>query len=157
MQTLTEIKSLLESHGLRPRHALGQNFLCDHNLIRKLVDASGVKSGDRVLEVGPGTGTLTEELLARGCRVIACELDSMLASLLRVRLADHLKTGAFTLIEGDCLAGKHALSPEVANALGAGPAAEKSEKSIEVAGPTSMARESRFGWSPTCPTERPAR
>lgn len=88
MQTLSEIRQLLESRGLAPRKSLGQNFLIDHNLIRKLVDASGVRTGDLVLEVGPGTGALTEELLERGCEVVACELDRGLAQLLRERFGD---------------------------------------------------------------------
>src|ERR1051326_4201944 len=60
VQTLSEIKAMLEERGLRPKRSLGQNFLIDHNLIRKLVDASGVGPGSLVLEVGPGTGTMTE-------------------------------------------------------------------------------------------------
>lgn len=118
VQTLTEIKSLLESRALRPRHALGQNFLADHNLIRKLVDESGVAADDLVLEIGPGTGTLTEELLERGCRVVACELDPQLAQLNRDRLGGNPN---FSLIEGDCLDGKHALNPEIVRAVSAGP------------------------------------
>ncbi|MBN8645399.1 MAG: ribosomal RNA small subunit methyltransferase A [Planctomycetes bacterium] len=118
MQTLSEIKSLLEAHGLRPRHALGQNFLADHNLIRILVDESGARAADNVLEIGPGTGTLTEELLARGCRVTACELDPQLAALNRERLGH---SPAFSLIEGDCLDGKHALNPDITGALGDAP------------------------------------
>ncbi len=100
MQTLAEIKSLLEARGLRPKRSLGQNFLVDHNLIKKLVDASGVGAGDLVLEIGPGTGTMTEELLARGCEVIACELDDQLADLLRERFEDELR---FALVHNDCL------------------------------------------------------
>lgn len=119
MQTLSDIRVLLESRGLAPKKSLGQNFLIDHNLIRKLVDASGVGAGDLVLEVGPGTGTLTEELLARGCEVVACELDVGLASMNRERLGGHAEYGArFTLIEGDCLDGKRALNAEAARALG---------------------------------------
>ncbi|MFM9958547.1 MAG: 16S rRNA (adenine(1518)-N(6)/adenine(1519)-N(6))-dimethyltransferase RsmA [Phycisphaerales bacterium] len=114
MQTLTEIKALLDSRALRPRHALGQNFLCDHNLIRKLVDESGVVAHDLVLEIGPGTGTLTDELLARGCRVIACELDRDLAELNRERLGANPR---FKLIEGDCLDGKQALNADIVSAL----------------------------------------
>ncbi len=106
---------MLESRGLRPRHALGQNFLADHNLIRKLVDESGVRGGDLVLEIGPGTGTLTDELLGRGCRVVACELDPDLAQLNRERLGAN---PSFTLVEGDCLDGKQALNPAVVAALG---------------------------------------
>ncbi len=114
MQTLTQIRAMLEAHGLSPRHAFGQNFLLDHNLIRALVDASGVGAGDLVLEVGPGTGTLTEELLARGARVVACEIDRGLAALLRERLGANPD---FALVEGDCLDGKHALNPALLAAL----------------------------------------
>jgi 16S rRNA (adenine1518-N6/adenine1519-N6)-dimethyltransferase len=120
MQTLSEIKALLESRGLAPRKSLGQNFLIDHNLIRKLVDASGVGPGDPVLEIGPGTGTLTEELLARGCEVIAVELDRGLAELLRERLATAF-TSTFTLIEGDALDGKRAVNQQAIRALAGRP------------------------------------
>jgi len=115
VQTLTEIKALLAERGIHPKKALGQNFLIDHNLITRLVDTSGAAAGDLVLEIGPGTGTLTEELLARGCRVLACELDAVLCELLRSRLGDDPN---FTLIEGDCLASKRSLAPPVVEALG---------------------------------------
>ena len=127
MQTLAQIREMLEGHGLAPRKSLGQNFLIDHNLIRKLVDASGVGPGDVVLEVGPGTGALTEMLLARGCAVVACELDRGLAALLRERLSNpQVSIGApvgasFTLVEGDCLASKRKMSVEVEAALGGRP------------------------------------
>lgn len=120
MQTLAEIKELLESRGLRPKRSLGQNFLVDHNMIRKLVDASGVGKGSLVLEIGPGTGTMTEELLARGCEVIACELDDALAALNRERLPTLLPTGEshrFTLVHGDCLADRRTLNAEVVRLL----------------------------------------
>lgn len=118
-QSLSQIRELLEQRGLAPRKRLGQNFLIDQNLVRRLVAESGAAPGDLVLEVGPGTGTLTEELLARGCSVVACELDPGLAALLRERsaaLADRL-----ALVEGDCLEGKHALSPALLNVLGGKP------------------------------------
>ncbi|MEN0019480.1 MAG: 16S rRNA (adenine(1518)-N(6)/adenine(1519)-N(6))-dimethyltransferase RsmA [Planctomycetota bacterium] len=117
MQTLTEIRELLAERGLQPKKALGQNFLTDHNLITKLVDASDVGAGDVVLEVGPGTGTLTEALLERGCRVVACELDRELADLLRDRLGSNDR---FTLIEGDCLEDKRHVSARALEALGDG-------------------------------------
>lgn len=116
MQTLAQIREMLSARGLAPRHSLGQNFLIDHNLIRKLVDASGVRAGDVALEIGPGTGTMTEEMLERGVEVVACELDRGLAALLRERLVPvHPK---LTLIEGDCLASKRELNAEAARALG---------------------------------------
>jgi 16S rRNA (adenine1518-N6/adenine1519-N6)-dimethyltransferase len=114
MQTLAQIKSILESCGLRPQKFLGQNFLIDHNLIRKLVDAAGLEPGGVVLEIGPGTGTMTEELLERGSRVIACELDRGLASMLRDRFKGH---ELFILVEGDCLESKRALNPAVMEAI----------------------------------------
>lgn len=124
MQTLTEIKHLLGSRGLRPRKSLGQNFLVDQNLIRKLVDCSAVGPGSLVLEVGPGTGTLTEELLARGCEVVACELDDELADLVADRIPARIAPGEptrFTLVRGDCLEGKRSLSPPVTRALAGRP------------------------------------
>lgn len=116
MQTLGQIRAMLDQRGLSPKKSLGQNFLIDHNLIRRLVDASGVRAGDLVLEVGPGTGTLTDELLDRGCRVVACELDDGLCDLLSDRFAAR---DAFTLIRGDCLASKRSLSPTLVEALDA--------------------------------------
>ena len=115
MQTLAEIKLLLDEAGLAPRHALGQNFLIDKNLLARLAGAAGVAAGDLVLEVGPGTGTLTETLLEQGARVVACELDRGLADLLRARLKD--RSPQFTLIEGDCLGKHRTLNAEVAETL----------------------------------------
>jgi 16S rRNA (adenine1518-N6/adenine1519-N6)-dimethyltransferase len=83
------------------------------------VDASGVGAADLVLEVGPGTGTLTEELLDRTHTVVACEIDHGLASLLRERLGHY--GDRFRLIEGDCLASKHEISPDILDALGGRP------------------------------------
>lgn len=117
MQSLSQIRSLLTERNLTPRKSLGQNFLIDHNLIRKLADAADLANSDLVLEVGPGTGALTEELLARGCHVIACELDPDLADLLRERIT----STRFTLIEGDCLASKHRLSHALTRALAGRP------------------------------------
>jgi 16S rRNA (adenine1518-N6/adenine1519-N6)-dimethyltransferase len=115
VQTLAEIKELLESRGLRPKRSLGQNFLTDHNLILKLVRACEVDAQSRVLEVGPGTGTLTEALLDTGASILSCELDDALATLLRERLGERKN---FTLLHGDCLDGKRALHPEIVEWIG---------------------------------------
>ncbi|MBS0189995.1 MAG: 16S rRNA (adenine(1518)-N(6)/adenine(1519)-N(6))-dimethyltransferase RsmA [Phycisphaerales bacterium] len=116
-QSLTSIKELLTARGLAPKKSLGQNFLVDHNLIRKLVDAAGPREGDLVLEIGPGTGVLTDELLGRGVRVIACELDDGLFALLQERLGPFLQSGQLTLVRGDCLDGKRALHPQLREML----------------------------------------
>ena len=109
-QTVTEIRELLSAAGLSPLHRFGQNFLIDLNLMRKLVDAAAVGPSDVVLEVGPGTGSLTEIMLERGARVIAVEIDHGLQRILHSRLDAQPR---FTLIEGDALAGKHALEPRI--------------------------------------------
>jgi len=115
MQTRTEIREILAGAGLSPNKRLGQCFMIDKNLLGKVL-ALAEPGGDRtVLEVGPGTGTLTEELLERGGRVVAVELDHGLARVVRQRFA---RCDNFVLIEGDVLAGKHALSPEVKSELG---------------------------------------
>jgi 16S rRNA (adenine1518-N6/adenine1519-N6)-dimethyltransferase len=106
-QTKHEIQALLEQAGGRPRQRFGQNFMIDQNLVRLVADAARVAVDDLAIEVGPGTGTLTEELLARAGRVVAVEIDRDLAAMLRGRLGADDK---FTLIEGDALAGKHGLN-----------------------------------------------
>src|SRR2546423_2950100 len=110
-QTKHQIQELLTAAGTEPRHRFGQNFMIDQNLVRIVADAGEIGPQDTVIEVGPGTGTLTEELLARAGRVIAVEIDRDLARMLRERFADNEK---FILIEGDALAGKHELNPELA-------------------------------------------
>lgn len=112
MQTLSEIRALLDSRGLRPKHRLGQNFLHDKNQLTRLVDAANLTPGEVVLEVGPGTGTLTEALVDRGAEVIACELDPDMAAIVRERLGDRI-----TLLENDCLEGGRHLHPAVLDAL----------------------------------------
>lgn len=115
-QTLSEIRSLLAGAGLAPRQRYGQNFLIDLNLMRKLVTAAAVQSDDLILEVGPGTGSLTEVLLKRGARVVAVEIDRGLQALLRDRLGKHPR---FTLVQADVLAGKHEINPLVLKILNA--------------------------------------
>lgn len=121
MHTLTELRAMLDERGLRPKKSLGQNFLIDKNLAARLLDASGVGADSLVLEIGPGAGALTEDLLARGCEVVAAELDNALAELLAERFTGPAREGRFTLVRGDCLASKRALSPAVETALAGRP------------------------------------
>lgn len=109
-QSKSEIQSLLSAAGTEPRHRFGQNFMIDQNLVRLIADAGEISPDDLIIEVGPGTGTLTDELLALGARVVAVEIDRDLAKLLRERLASQER---FELIEGDALDGKHAINPDL--------------------------------------------
>jgi len=113
-QTKHEIQALLAEAGSEPRHRFGQNFMIDGNLVRLVADSGMLGPGDLAIEVGPGTGTLTDELLARAGSVIAVEIDRDLAAMLRQRFAPKSN---FRLIEGDALAGKHALNPELLAAI----------------------------------------
>ncbi len=95
----SELLALLERLEIHPSRRLGQNFLIDPNMLDSLVRSAGVTEGDRVLEIGPGTGTLTERMLAAGARVQAIELDHRLAGYLRDERFKDDK--AFLLLEAD--------------------------------------------------------
>jgi len=82
-----EIKELLARHDVHPRRSLGQNFLCDPNLVGRIVRTAGIGPGDQVVEVGAGTGTLTRALAATGATVIAYEVDERLQPVLAEVLA----------------------------------------------------------------------
>ncbi len=76
--TRRSINELLERHDLAPSRALGQNFLADPAMIDKIVRLAGVEPGDRVVEIGPGLGSLTLGLMATGADVLAVEIDRYL-------------------------------------------------------------------------------
>lgn len=86
-QGRSEIRDLLDRHGHRPNRALGQHFLADPNIVDRIVRTARVGPGDRVVEVGAGTGTLTRALADTGARVVAYEVDSHLGPLLAGVLA----------------------------------------------------------------------
>ena len=98
-RTRRGVKALLDRHGLKPRTSWGQHFLVDPNVIDRVVRTAAVKSGDRVLEVGPGTGTLTRALSAVGAEVVAIEIDQRLEPL----LADELSGTTAQVIYADAL------------------------------------------------------
>lgn len=77
-----ELKALLERHGFRFSKALGQNFLIEPSVPRRIAEASGADENTLALEVGPGVGCLTSELARRAKKVVAIELDSALRGVL---------------------------------------------------------------------------
>ena len=82
---------------------LGQHFLADRHLLDRLVDALGARPDDVVIEIGAGTGTLTEALLARGLRVVAIEKDRELARECGMRNAECGMAQRCLVVEGDAL------------------------------------------------------
>lgn len=83
---LSDMRALLAEHDLQLTKSLGQHFLHDANQLRRIVALAELAPGDRVLEIGPGLGPLTEVLLAAGARVVAIERDERLLAILRERL-----------------------------------------------------------------------
>lgn len=77
-----DIRAIAEGRGIRPAKQRGQNFVVDANTVRRIVRLADVGADDRVLEVGPGLGSLTLGLLATGAEVIAVEIDPVLADAL---------------------------------------------------------------------------
>ena len=86
--------------GIRPNKGLGQHFLFERGLVERMVRMAGVTEHDTVLEIGPGLGILTSELLRKAKRVVAVELDRGLAAHLRQAFAD---VPGFDLVHGNGL------------------------------------------------------
>lgn len=103
MLTRSRIEQLLDSGGLEPRRSLGQNFVADPSVIDSIVERSGVRAGDRVLEVGPGLGSLTVALASAGAEVLALEKDRSLAGVLAAVLRDEGLEDRVEIVLGDAL------------------------------------------------------
>lgn len=91
MLTRTGLLELMARHGLEPHRTLGQNFLVDPNTIRKIVRTAAVEPGDRVIEIGPGLGSLTLGLIEAGAEVTAVEIDERLIEPLRESISDRAR------------------------------------------------------------------
>ena len=92
------------------KKSLGQHFLHSPSALKKIIDAATIKTGELVLEIGPGTGILTTELLKTGAHVIAIEKDDRAISLLQEKFKKECVrddkdglSGKLTLIHGDIL------------------------------------------------------
>jgi len=77
-----KIRDVLREQDFHFKKRWGQNFIFDLNLLRRIVDQAGIGAGDRVVEIGPGAGTLTRELLEKGAQVLAIEIDPALLPVL---------------------------------------------------------------------------
>ena len=94
------IKSLLRKYDFRPTKGLGQSFLIDKGVLKKIVSAADLKNTDTVLEIGPGIGTLTQELAKTVKRVITVEKDYKMVEVLKETLKDFKN---IETIQGDIL------------------------------------------------------
>ena len=97
---LTRTKKLLAEYDLHAKKGLGQNFLIEGGVLKKIAAAAELTPTDTVIEVGPGLGVLTETLLEQAGKVIAIELDNHLADILKTRFAGVAK---ITVINDDVL------------------------------------------------------
>jgi 16S rRNA (adenine1518-N6/adenine1519-N6)-dimethyltransferase len=95
-------RSRLQEWQLKPRKALGQNFLADPGMAEKIVERLGLEGGEAVLEIGPGLGALTLPLARRLQRLVAVELDRQLAPRLQALLAERGLTQV-QILQGDIL------------------------------------------------------
>ena len=109
-----EIRGLAAELDVRPTKKLGQNFVHDPNTVRRIVELAHLGPDDVVLEVGPGLGSLTLGLLATGARVVAVEIDPVLAERLPKTVAERGPEAAerLTVIEADALRVTNAELPE---------------------------------------------
>jgi 16S rRNA (adenine1518-N6/adenine1519-N6)-dimethyltransferase len=108
--TKTGVRALLSAHGFHPTRIRGQHFLVDRNLIDAIVRDADVGPEDCVLEIGTGTGILTDALAARAGFVVTCDLDARLQGICK-GLRDWPETVVFLL--ADILEGKSRLNPAV--------------------------------------------
>ena len=90
---LEDTQFIMKKYKIRANKSLGQNFLINQNVVDKIVESSNISKEDLVIEIGPGLGTLTKELLERAGKVISIELDKKMIKILldRFSLCDNLE------------------------------------------------------------------
>jgi 16S rRNA (adenine1518-N6/adenine1519-N6)-dimethyltransferase len=97
-RSATNWQRILRKHNIRPSKSMGQNFLVEPAVVRSIGEVAEIKEKDLVIEIGPGMGILTRELLSRGATVVGVELDRDLARFLKNDLSD---VRTFSLVEQD--------------------------------------------------------
>ena len=97
---LEETRFLMKKYHIKANKSLGQNFLISNEVVEKIVDCSNISKDDLVIEIGPGLGTLTKELLEKAGKVVAIELDKKMLSILKDRFSLYHN---FSLIDKDVL------------------------------------------------------
>ena len=107
----TETSKLLEKIGHRPKKKLGQNFLTDGNIVHKSIAMADLPKGIPVVEIGPGLGTLTKQLLKDKHTVFAIEIDENLFENLHQSLNSFINKKQFILTKGDAVKKPLALLP----------------------------------------------
>lgn len=100
---LSEMRQLLDQRSIQLTKSLGQNFLHDGNQLRRISESAVLAPSDKVLEIGPGLGPLTELLLNTGAHVLAIEKDGRLVSVLADRFRTHVSDGRLELLHADAL------------------------------------------------------
>ncbi|WP_349901885.1 16S rRNA (adenine(1518)-N(6)/adenine(1519)-N(6))-dimethyltransferase RsmA [Parafrigoribacterium humi] len=98
-----EVRDLAELLGIQPTKKLGQNFVIDPNTVRRIVRIAGVSEGERVVEVGPGLGSLTLGILEAGASVVAVEIDARLAAQLPKTVELMQPGAALTVVTQDAM------------------------------------------------------
>ena len=97
------LKSFLDENGMAMQKKFGQNFLINESARKKIIDSLDIREGSTVWEVGPGLGCMSDEILSRGAKLTAFEIDHGFARLLRQFFEKYSEKNMFDLVEGDVL------------------------------------------------------
>ena len=97
---LEETRKIMKKYNIKANKSLGQNFLINDNVVTEIIKASNITSEDLVIEIGPGLGTLTKEILKKAGKVICIELDKKMVQILNDRFGNNEK---FNIINEDVL------------------------------------------------------
>lgn len=97
------LKAFLDDNGMAMQKKFGQNFLVNADARKKIIDSLDIDENSSVWEVGPGLGSMTDEILGRGAKLTAFEIDHGFARLVRQFFENYSEKGKFELVEGDVL------------------------------------------------------